>query len=82
MKFDHPKLDRSRSAIVLNSDNIKNKKSEKDHVHTFYSRSWRIHSEFQTNGPDPKAPMDNTQPLFYSVGKQKPETFIFHPDWV
>ena len=70
------KNSRSKSAA------IKNKEAHDDYQHAFYSRSWRIHSEFIEEEPDPKAPWDNTMTYFYNTNKKKPETFIFAPDWI
>ena len=69
---------KSKSAVLpLTKD-----RDHREYVHKFYSNSWRIHSEFMQDGLDPKKPYDNTQTLFYCVGKKVPETFLFRPDWI
>lgn len=72
---------RSKSKSALLPSTAK-KQDQNGYIHKFYSNSWRIHSEFMQEGLDPKKPYDNTQTLFYCVGKKVPETFLFRPDWV
>ena len=58
-------------------------KDDDEYSHMFYSRSWRIHPELGIiKSPDPKSTFDSTQVYFYHTKKEKPETFIFHPDWI
>ena len=75
------RLSRSKTA-VSNASNKSKKSKEKDYQHKFYSKSWRIHSEFGFEEPDRNAIWDPTHTLFYCVGKKIPETFLFHPEWV
>ncbi len=62
---------------------------EKEHqkyVRWLYSSSWRIHGELlnqiEPNGPEMGKQVDVTQTLFYKTKTERPDTFIFDPNWV
>ncbi len=57
-------------------------KEDDDYSHMFYSRSWRIHPELGIIRSPEKTTFDSSQVYFYHTKKEKPETFIFHPDWI
>ena len=57
-------------------------KEDDDYCHMFYSRSWRIHPELGIIRSPEKTKFDSSQVYFYNTKKEKPETFIFHPDWI
>ncbi len=58
------------------------KPKDDDYCHMFYSRSWRIHPELGIIKDKDRSFYENSQTYFSHTKKEKPETFIFSPDWI